>query len=170
MTVDDDLIAHRPREPWNTRGAYFGLLLVATFLAWADEKRMTWPDEGREEFVLLYRFLTLIVAGLAVLLVTGLAQRAYIAFGWVVAVLLTGACAGYGLPWCKYTPARLLAGAEFAFWFAVIGAGVGTIVSLSANRFRFRILHLIEFTMASALIMCLWKFLSDAQKWVQQLE
>ena len=63
----------------------------------------------------------------------------------------------------KSIAARHVCAAHFAFRGASAGTALGAIACLAANRWRFRIVHLMELMIALALIMSLWSCYVDAQ-------
>ncbi len=140
-----------------SRSAYRALLAAIAILGILSLAR----GGSGEGVVLLAAFLILLVATEV--------QRSSVAFGWLVASLLCGAIAGRLIaPPITDGPTQWLWSAQCTFWGAVAGTAIGTLVGLSASRLQFRIHHLMELTLACALLMSLWTFYCAAEKRVER--
>jgi hypothetical protein len=84
-----------------------------------------------------------------------------VSVGWIVGAALCGALlACMVAPTISHVPLRDLWGTQYAFWGAVVGTAAGTVVCFLLVRVRIH--HLLELTLACALVGVFWTLYVEA--------
>jgi hypothetical protein len=83
--------------------------------------------------------------------------------GWIVGATLCGALlACMAAPTISDGALRCLWAGQYAFWGSAVGMAGGAVVCTAICRARICIAHLLELTVACALLMAFWTFYSEA--------